>query len=261
MAGGNDPQIIEDLKTVREKKRLILNKIGLTPEDLVPKFSCNSCQDSGYIKTKMCSCLKNRIHKQILKQSGGEKESLFSFSCFDENVASSDEHKKTLLKVKTKFQTIASSFPKEHPNFIVLSGKTGVGKTFLTECLASEIIDKGYVVSFISAFGMNNLFSSYHTTYDSSKPTFLSTLLDPDLLIIDDLGTEPVFKNVTKEYLYLILSERARQQKLTVVSTNLEPLELMHRYNERIFSRLFNKKESLLFQINGKDIRITKKNS
>jgi len=142
-----------------------------------------------------------------------------------------------------------------------LSGKTGVGKTFLTECIASEIIDGGHIVSFVSAFGMNNLFTSYHTTYDSSKPTFLSTLLDPDLLIIDDLGTEPIFKNITKEYLYLILSERSRQNKLTIISTNLDPIELMSRYNERISSRLFNKRESLLLQINGSDIRLNKKNS
>ena len=174
-------------------------------------------------------------------------------------VASSDEHRTTLVKAKIKFQSIANNFPNNNPKFIVLCGKTGVGKTFLTECLASEIIDKGYIVSFVSAFGMNNLFSSYHTTYDSSKPTFLSTLLDPDLLIIDDLGTEPIFKNITKEYLYLILSERSRHKKMTVLSTNLTPKELMERYNERIFSRLFNKRESLLLQIQGEDIRIKAK--
>ena len=79
------------------------------------------------------------------------------------------------------------------------------------------------------------------------------------MLIVDDLGTEPIFKNVTKEYLYLLLSERSRLNKLTVISTNLGPQELMNRYNERIFSRLFNKRESLNYQINGKDIRLSNK--
>jgi len=256
-----DKELEENLAIVRKQKEEELNKLNLTVADLFPKYSCPQCSDTGYTKNRICPCLKKLIHKQVLKQSGGEKECLSCFDNFNENVASSEEHKVTLVKIKSKFQLIASKFPQEHPNFIILCGKTGVGKTFLTECLASEIIDKGFIVSFISAFGMNNLFSSYHTTYDSSKPTFLSTLLDPDLLIIDDLGTEPIFKNITKEYLYLILSERSRHNKLTVISTNLEPQELMSRYNERIFSRLFNKRESLLLHINGSDIRLNKKNS
>lgn len=256
-----DKELEKNLSEVRKQKEEELKKIGMTTADLFPKYTCQSCLDTGYVKNQICSCLKKMIHKEVVKQSGGDKDCLCCFDNFNENVASSEEHKTTLIKIKSKFQTIASKFPEEHPNFIILCGKTGVGKTFLTECLASEIIDKGYVVSFISAFGMNNLFTSYHTTFDSSKTTFLSTLLDPDLLIIDDLGTEPIFKNITKEYLYLILSERSRHNKLTVISTNLEPNELMSRYNERIFSRLFNKRESLLLHISGSDIRLNKKNS
>jgi len=256
-----DKDLEVKLQNVRKQKELELKKIGLSVSDLSPHYSCSKCGDTGYFQGKLCSCLKKLIHKQVLKQSGGEKDTLYCFDNFNENVASSEEHKTTLVKIKKVFQSIAEKFPEIKYKFVILSGKTGVGKTFLTECIASEIIDGGHIVSFVSAFGMNNLFTSYHTTYDSSKPTFLSTLLDPDLLIIDDLGTEPIFKNITKEYLYLILSERSRQNKLTIISTNLDPIELMSRYNERISSRLFNKRESLLLQINGSDIRLNKKNS
>lgn len=253
-----DEKLEKELEKTREIKKSTLYNLGLAPEDLFPRYSCPFCKDTGYIKTKMCSCLKYKIHSKILKQTGGEKTCLSSFKAFNENIATNEEHKNILLKIKIKFEQIAKNYNTEHPNFIVLCGKTGVGKTFLTECLASEIIDKGNIVSFISAFGMNNMFASYHTTFDDSKATFLNTLLDPDVLIIDDLGTEPILRNITKEYLYLILSERSRLNRMTVITTNLEPIELMNRYNERIFSRLFNKKESSLYQIKGNDLRINK---
>ena len=248
----------EKLKEIKNQKELVLNKIGLTTKDLSPQYRCKYCQDIGYTQNEMCVCLRALLHKQTLQASGAEKTNLVTFDNFNEQVASSEEHQKTLLKIKLKFQTIAENFPEDHPNYIVLSGKTGVGKTFLTECLASEIVKRGYIASFISAFGMNNLFLNYHTTFNNDKVSYLNSLLDPELLVIDDLGTEPVLKNITKEYLYLILSERSRHNKLTVITTNLEPIELMNRYNERIFSRLFNKRESFVAQIIGKDIRIKK---
>ena len=252
-------ELEEELKTIKKQKELILNKIGLTTKDLTPQYRCQYCQDIGYTQNEMCVCLRALLHKQTLQLSGAEKTNLVTFENFNENVASSEEHQKTLLKIKLKFQSIAENFPENHPNFIVLNGKTGVGKTFLTECLASEIVKKGYIASFISAFGMNNLFLNYHTTFSNDKASYLNSLLDPELLVIDDLGTEPILKNITKEYLYLILSERSRLNKLTVVTTNLEPTELLSRYNERIFSRLYNKRESFAAQIVGKDIRIRSK--
>ena len=103
------------------------------------------------------------------------------------------------------------------------------------------------------------MFLSYHTTNgNEQKNAYLNALIDPDCLIIDDLGTEPMLKNVTKEYLYLILSERSRDDKMTIITTNLTPNELLARYNERIFSRLFNKREGFAAQISGTDLRLSK---
>ena len=103
---------------------------------------------------------------------------------------------------------------------------------------------------------MNNLFLSYHTTFDDQKQNYIDALLEPDVLFIDDLGTEPVLKNVTKEYLYLLLSERTNNNKLTVITSNLELDAILSRYNERIFSRLCNKRESFVAKIEGKDLRL-----
>jgi len=247
------------LEEIRENKIKALQDIGLTKEDLQPKYSCKNCNDIGYKNSEMCSCLKTRINQLMIKESGAGKEQLNDFSNFNADIASKPEHKEQLLKLKKKFEIFADNYPKNTPHFIVLSGKAGVGKTFLTECLAKSLIDKGYLVSFISAFGMNNMFLAYHTTFNEEKQNCLNPLLDPDVLVIDDLGTEPILKNVTKEYLHLLLSERAIANKLTIVTTNLEPLQTLARYNERIFSRLFNKRDSFLSQIIGSDLRISNK--
>jgi len=246
----------KQLEIVLTKKEKILKSLGLSIKDLEPKYKCKKCNDTGYNNGKMCSCLSNLIQNYIINNSGLGKTKLASFVEFNENIAKQEDHKLQLIKLRKKLEAIVSDYPLDSPKFIVICGKTGVGKTFITECFTNEIIKNGYVASFISAFGMNNLFSLYHTTFDNQKATYLNTLIDPDVLVIDDLGTEPIFRNVTKEYLYLILSERSRLNKLTVITTNLEPKELLDRYNERIFSRLFNKRESFLTQITGSDLRI-----
>lgn len=249
----------KELDKIKEEKSAILKEIGLVESDLSPNYECKTCNDIGYAGNRMCNCLKNKINDEIIKECAQGKEKLNSFDNFNAEVAKTPEHKDQLLKLKIKFSSFADKFPHETPKFILLTGNTGVGKTFLTECLATALIKKGNLVSFISAFGMNNMFLSYHTAFSDDKQTYINALLDPDVLVIDDLGTEPILKNVTKEYLYLILSERSIQNKLTVITTNLLPKEIMDRYNERISSRLFNKRESFLAQIVGSDLRLTSK--
>ncbi|MEG1581888.1 MAG: ATP-binding protein [Clostridia bacterium] len=140
-------------------------------------------------------------------------------------------------------------------NLLIL-GETGVGKSYGTLCLTTEIIKKGYSASVLTAFEMTNLFLKYHTTIDAEKIEALSPILDPDLLVIDDLGTEPILKNVTLEYLYLIIAERMNKQKLTVITSNLSLSNILDRYGERIFSRLNNKELSAVIKLQGDDLRL-----
>lgn len=253
-------QQIKKLEAVHKKMDKTLFLLGLSKEDLLPQYECKDCDDTGYINGQMCHCLKNQLTNRLIKEFGSKDQNLHSFSSFNADLAQNEDHRTQLLKLKKKFEQIIENYPsKDCPNFIVLSGQTGVGKTFLTECLANELIYKGSLVSFVSAFAMNNMFLAYHTTFDSKKQDYIDALLSPDVLIIDDLGTEPTLKNVTKEYLYLILSERSRLNKLTVISTNLDLENILARYNERIFSRLCNKRESFIAQIKGTDLRLNSK--
>lgn len=259
-AGEKTANLEEKLQKTREVKAKILKKMKIDPGSLVPNYSCKKCDDTGYVAGgKPCECLKKRLNALLIKECGAGKQDLASFENFNENLIKNEKQRLTLLKLKKKFEEFASSFPKNTPNFIILSGKTGVGKTFLVECFATSLIKKMFLVSFVSAFGMNNLLLGYHTSFDENKQTFLDALLDPDCLVIDDLGTEPILKNVTREYLLNILSERSRMNKPTIITTNLSPDEILARYNERIFSRLCNKRESFLAHIDGDDLRLSKK--
>ena len=103
---------------------------------------------------------------------------------------------------------------------------------------------------------MNNIFLNYHGSFDKDKSNILSALLDPDLLIIDDLGTEPLFKNVTREYLGVVITERNLHKKRTIITSNLTPNDLLDRYGERIYSRIFSKINSLQIALTGDDLRL-----
>jgi DNA replication protein DnaC len=141
---------------------------------------------------------------------------------------------------------------------ILLSGYTGTGKTFLIECIANELIKKNKLVLFSSSFNMNNTFLNYHISFDPNRDQIIKPYLESQVLIIDDLGTEPMIKNVTCEYLYLILNERLLNNLPTIITTNLDMNDILTHYGERIFSRLANKKISILIKLDNEDIRLKK---
>ena len=140
---------------------------------------------------------------------------------------------------------------------IVMCGASGTGKTYLTKCIAKELIAKNITTLFVSSFDLNNLFLEQHTSNFGEKNN-MQNLIDVDALIIDDLGTEPMRKNVTKEYLLILLNERLGKNKSTIITTNLSPDDLLARYEERIFSRIFNKRTTLVLKFDGKNVRLKK---
>lgn len=242
--------------TVKEEQLLL--KMGLSKQDLSPKYTCKNCHDTGRRAGKICDCYKKELYAMLLKHSGA-KTNLSSFNQFNENIITNAEQKQQLLKMRNKFMDWVNDYPNVKSHSFLFCGKTGVGKTFMTECIAEAMINKGHLVSFISAFGMNNNFLKYHTTFDDSKQSYYDMLVEPELLVIDDLGTEPILKNVTINYLCALLNDRFNAQKATIITTNLTLDQLLERYDNRIFSRIVNKADSELFNLVGDDLRLKKR--
>lgn len=232
------------LEQIHGQQEFILKEMGLNGTDLMPNHECILCGDTGYIEGVPCECLKREINKELLAYSGFSGR-LNTFE--DEHINS------PVFDLMQKWcETKSSKYN------VLISGLTGTGKTYLTECIASKLMEKNRVVLFTTAFTLNNSMLNYHISFDSSREEILEPYLSSEVLIIDDLGTEPMLKNVTKEYLYLILNERMLKHLSTIITTNLNLEDIMNIYGERIFSRLVHKQTSLCLRLDGEDLRLKK---
>jgi len=239
----------KELETIKKEKEKVLLSLGLKESDLTPHFSCNLCQDTGFYSGQYCKCFNKKL-QTLVSNSTDKKFVPLSNLQTPKNAKQSED----IEKIKQILQTLLKT-PKNYTN-ILLCGKTGVGKTTLAEGFLGEAQKSGKLAIEISAFLMNEQFTKFHTTFTHEREDYLAPLLSSDYLLIDDLGTEPIKKNITIEYLYLLLSEREKAGKFTIITTNLDLGGILDRYGERIFSRISNKKSTLKINIEGEDLRL-----
>lgn len=233
------------LKIARKEEERILLQCGLTTQDLTPNYMCKICNDTGIVGTKWCKCLSD-----LISEYSGQ-------TCNKVTYADCQQIDESILK---QVKAITSNYSKTNPICnIVISGSVGVGKTYLAQAMQNELNKKEVSTIFTSATNLNSNFLEYHKCFNEDKNTYIQCYLDCDALFIDDLGTEPLLKNVTKEYLLMVIKERVAKQKLTIVTTNLKGSEFLQRYEERIFSHLLDKSKSLVIDIQGKDLRLQKR--
>lgn len=219
---------------------------------IFPVYSCPVCEDQGYKDGHMCKCLKNEINKILVRESGFGSLEDFAKTKFD--IFKNSEYMK---KVYAKMQEWCHS--KFDKNIVYLSGGTGVGKTHLIKCMANELIGRGKLVVLTSAFAMNQDFLKSYSTRDlEEKNNLLDKYLDCEVLFIDDLGSEFVQKGITTTYLYQIFNERKIKHKPTVITSNLDLKDLRDYYDERISSRIIDRRTSICLLIDGDDLRLKK---
>lgn len=228
-------------------------KIGLADN----YYTCAICQDQGILDDgRFCKCLKQVYYDLIREESGIEK---LPQNTFKTNKIQNIEckQKENLIRLYKSMEKYCANFPKNELKNIILMGEIGTGKSFIMSAVANEILSKGYTVQYLTAYAMSNLFDMYFFSDMKNKDEFImDSMINADLLIIDDLGTEAIKKNITLEYLLHILDERVN--KHTIITTNLSKIELKSRYGERISSRLMNKDTSKVCVLNGDDLRILK---
>lgn len=245
----------ELLKVLKKERAELLKKLKLSEKDFEPKYTCSKCNDTGIINGKYCSCLDIEINNLLTQDLGLNIDKTHNFKNCDNKFL----EESGLTEAYNKMMKWTGLIPNAELKTLLLAGPAGVGKTYLTECIANALIDKQIVVNFVTAFNLNNLMLKYHTTFDESKNNILEGYINCPVLIIDDLGTEPILKNVTKEYLYLILNERIINNRSTIITTNLKTTAIIDRYGTRIHSRLFNKKNCLCVTFKNKDLRLNLK--
>lgn len=255
---------ISDLAN-RRKSLLIMN--GYPADYLELSYCCNDCMDTGFIDGEKCHCFKQAEIDILYSQSNiatllnKENFDTFSFEYYSNEVVDPDSGKTPLENIDEIVDTCYSyvrNFGKEHKNLLFL-GETGVGKTFLTNCIANELLKKSYSVIYLSAIRLFDLLASYsfHSKNADNDIYTPKELLSCDLLIIDDLGTE-LTNSFTNSAFFNCLNERLIQEKSTVISTNLSIEELNDVYSERILSRITG--NYTLLKIFGDDIRLLKRN-
>lgn len=230
----------------------ILSGLNMKETDLSPDYKCKKCGDTGFIGTKKCDCFDKTLAEVALSGIGVSKEKLPSFE--------TDSLKKggTLELAYAKMKTFAEKFPEVKKKNVVLIGATGTGKTYLAGCTASAVIKKGYNAIMLSSFALNNIFLNYHSLFSADRQVGMDALINCDLLIIDDLGAEQNIKNVTVNYLLNLLNERNMRESSTIITTNLSSDEILSRYNERVYSRIFDKRLTAAMQLSGNDLRLIK---
>lgn len=247
----------QELEKQKETLKLELKKTGLKQTDLAPDFECKICNDTGFKDNQKCSCYKKLLSEKLLLYSGINSSALPKFS--DVNFAIFDsaiigEMKSLYEKMEQYTNNLATTSKK----VITLIGKTGVGKTYLTECMVENAIAHSNYTVYVSAFSLNEDMLKYHLASIYDKNAIINKYLHCDFLVIDDLGTEPRLNNVTEEYLYLIVNERLTKNKNTLITTNLGLKQIQDVYGDRIFSRIANQYKCVLINMQGQDLRIKK---
>lgn len=249
-----------------DKKKRLLEEHGYPSDYLNLSFSCNDCKDTGYCNNKKCHCFKQAIVDLLYTQSNirtavvFENFNTFSFDYYSneyEEAATGLTPYANMKRVVACVKQFIKDFDKTHSN-LLFYGNTGVGKTFLTNCIAKELLDTAHTVIYLTSFELfdileKNKFSRTGEDYEIKEQ--FQGILDCDLLIIDDLGTELNNAFISSQ-LYLCMNERLLNRKSTIISTNLSLDDLNTLYSERIFSRIAS--NYTLLKITGDDIRLKK---
>lgn len=236
----------EERLLLQKQKQAVLKKIGLSEDSLLPNYRCKACGDTGYIGGIACKCRYREMNDVILKDLGIKDNSLprFSDSALDKNSPLN-----CIYKIAKDYIEKFDSTTKKN---LIFTGKSGTGKTFLTDAIVSELMDRDRIAVFINAYDLLRVIGGKSKNNPSNQYIY-DLLINCDMLAIDDLGTEPS----NDAFLYglnLIINQRYTKQGAFIITTNLTLTELNQRYGDRIFSRITGK-NSVVIPFEGEDLR------
>lgn len=251
------PNAVSALYAQQTAKKELLLSHGYPEDYLDEHFDCPCCQDTGYINGEKCRCLKLQEIGLLYDQSHLKQLARYNnFSLLSREFYQGEDLLR-FTKAAELCRRFVSDFNHTYKN-IYFYGTVGTGKSFLSICCGSELLQMGYSVLYFSAADLFDRLSDSAFDYHSRDvwQDLNEDLYTCDCLIIDDLGTE-LTNNFINTRLFTLINERHIRQKATIISTNLQLEEIQHRYSDRLFSRIMSGYE--ICKLSGPDIRLFKK--
>lgn len=250
----------EKITDLRMRKSELLVQHGYSMDYLEIRYRCPKCKDTGHIDNVQCSCYKHKLVQLYYKDC--ELKDILSVNNFDyfnfnyystkKSAGEPDSPRKNMEKIVSRIQSYIEDFSVSADNYLFF-GSSGTGKTFLSHCIAKELLDKGYLIVYRTA---EDLIQNLRQIRFSGNTELENLLMNCDLLIIDDLGTEQV-NEFSRMELFNILNKKLLRNQKMLFSTNYNLEDLFKIYTERITSRLMG--DFVQCKFYGEDIRIKKK--
>jgi DNA replication protein DnaC len=249
----------EKIRDLRVQKSELLFSHGYPIDYLELHYKCEKCKDTGFIGIQKCSCYKHHLVRIYYKNSDlNDLTKENNFDTFNMEYYSSrktgnepESPRKNMEKIFTKSMNFIRTFDSSNEN-LLFYGNSGTGKTFLSNCIAKELLDKGHLVVYRTA---ESLIQNLKQIRFEGDELLEELIINCDLLIIDDLGTEQI-SDFSKTELFNLLNKKILKGKKMIVSTNCKLEEILQVYSERISSRLLG--NFGLYKFFGDDIRIKK---
>lgn len=258
-------EIKDTMDSLKQEKAILMTENNIPIDYLDISYSCVKCKDTGFLNDgSKCSCLKQILIRQAYNMSNLdnllEKE---NFRNFNIDIFSTDQFegeklspRENILEILQVCEGFCGNFNQKNEENLLLYGTTGLGKTFMSNCIAKSLLDQGKIVIYQTAFNILDIISKhkFHSNYYNERTNDMEydLLFEADLLIIDDLGTE-LTNSFTNTEIFNIVNSRLIKGQKTIISTNLVPMEIANVYTDRIFSRLFSQFTPLKFF--GPDLR------
>ena len=247
-------EVEKENKALQARRAAILLELGYPADYTKPPYECSKCNDTGFVGTRMCECMRRDLVLAAFESSGiGALLRTQGFDTFKLEYYPAGEQRELMARNLALLREYAESFSVQSES-LIFCGATGLGKTHLSTALARRVIERGFDVYYATALQMFGDYehARFGTEMGLESVVSLDRYTNCELLILDDLGTE-VSNQFTNSCLYLVLNERINKGLPTVISTNLSGKEIKARYNDRIASRILGDFKPLLFV--GTDVR------
>jgi DNA replication protein DnaC len=238
------------LEAISTEEQEILSSLGLSADALTLHVRCELCNDTGYVGPTHQPCACRLLYRERLRGSDGVNERE-TFPNFSEEIFPTAEQKKRTMNAKTICERYAKALPSpEKPNLLLL-GMPGLGKSFLGNAIAYEALLRGVDAERVTAYAFVQAVlkdireRTEHTQRYQRVP----------LLVLDDLGSEPIIPNVSFEWLFAVINERTLAGRATVCSSNLPLKQLSDFYDERFMSRLCDRNTTQVLRLTGENLR------